>query len=66
MVDGNSDCGRVYLFRLGESVDVQEVISHQSETEVDSEVGGGIPGYPVWSIGVALLLISLVFRKQKL
>jgi hypothetical protein len=45
---------------------VEEVTTHQPETEVEDETGGGIPGYPLWSIGVAILLISLIlFMKQR-
>ena len=37
-----------------------------SETVTDSEPSGGIPGYPLWSIGLALLLVSLIIaRSQK-
>ena len=60
--------GRVHVFKLGASVEVQEpveeVTSHQPEA--DSEPSGGIPGYPVWSIGIALLLVSIILsRTQK-
>ena len=60
--------GLVHLFKLGLPVEVQEpveeVTSHQPEA--DSEPSGGIPGYPVWSIGIALLLVSIILsRTQK-
>ena len=35
-----------------------------SDTVTDSEPSGGIPGFPIWSIGAALLLISLFLRKD--
>ncbi|MBC8552608.1 MAG: hypothetical protein H8D23_23510, partial [Candidatus Brocadiales bacterium] len=44
---------------------VEEGSTVVSETETDSEPGGGISGYPLWSVGVAILVISLIlYMKQ--
>jgi penicillin amidase len=36
-----------------------------TKEEPDIETNGGIPGYPVWSIGFALLLVSYVFYTKQ-
>ena len=69
-VEGQSDCGRIHVYKLGAPVETHESVEEGttvvSETGSDSEPSGGIPGYPLWSIGLALLLVSIVIsRTQK-
>jgi len=52
------------------SVESQEPVEVEttevSETEAESEPSGGIPGYPTLSMGIALLLVSLIlYYKQR-
>ena len=65
-VEGQPNSGRLHFYKLGAPVKAQEQAeegtSTVSETETNSEPSGGIPGYPLWSIGVAMLLVSLVLR----
>ena len=67
-VDGQPDCGRLHVFKMGPEEaqgSVEEGSTVVSETETDSEPGGGISGYPLWSVGVAILVISLIlYMKQ--
>ncbi|MFA9496782.1 MAG: alpha/beta fold hydrolase, partial [Candidatus Bathyarchaeota archaeon] len=44
-----------------EVVEAQEPVEDKA-TETDAN--GGIPGFPVWSIGIALIICSLILRKQ--
>jgi hypothetical protein len=67
-VDGQPNSGRLHVYMLGAVESIQEPVEEGttvvSETETDSESSGGIPGYPLWSIGLAILLISLGSRKR--
>jgi penicillin amidase len=36
-----------------------------TEEEPDTETSGGIPGYPVWSIWLAMLLMTLIFYMKQ-
>ena len=63
-VDGEPNSGRLHVFKLGAPVEVQEPVETTiTETEPESEPSGGIPGYPVWSIGLALLLVSIFISR---
>jgi hypothetical protein len=69
-VEGLSNSGRLNVYKLGAPVvtgeGVEEGTTVVSETGSDSEPSGGIPGYPLWSIGLALLLVSIIIaRSQK-
>jgi len=68
-VEGHSNSGRLNVYKLGAPVvageGVEEGTTVVSETETP-EPSGGIPGYPVLSIGLAILLVSLIIaRSQK-
>jgi hypothetical protein len=66
-VDGHPDSGKFHVFKLG-AVEVQEPVEEETiETdEPDTDDNGWIPGYPLWSIGVAILLVSIIIsRTQK-
>ena len=66
MVEGNSDSGRLHVYKLGEQVEVQEQVEETTtETETASEPSGWIPGYPLWSIGLALLLVSIFISRTQ-
>lgn len=46
--------------------EVETSIDDAIEDEPDTEPNGGIPGYPGWSVWLALILVSLMFyRKQR-
>ena len=63
-VEGHPNCGRVHFYKLGEPVEVQEPVEETTkETEIDAEPSRGIPGYPLWSIGVALAIFYLLRKK---
>ena len=68
-VDGHSESGKFHVFKLGAPVEVQEPVEEtttETEDEPDIDDNGWIPGYPVWSIGLALLLVSIIItRTQK-
>jgi hypothetical protein len=68
-VDGHPNSGRIHVYQLGAPVKAQdpgEEETPQVSDEPDSEPSGWIPGFPVLSIGVALLLCTLVlYFKQK-
>jgi hypothetical protein len=65
-VEEHGDCGRLHVYKLGAPVEVTEsVVETPTETEDEPETNGGIPGYPLWSIGVAILLISLFLTNKK-
>ena len=69
-VDGEPDSGRLHVYKLGAPVETGEAVEERttvvSETDTPSKPSGGIPGYPLWSIGVALLLVSIIIsRTQK-
>ncbi|MFA9496806.1 MAG: hypothetical protein ACERKS_12925, partial [Candidatus Bathyarchaeota archaeon] len=69
-VEGHSNSGRLNVYKLGAPIvtgeGVEEGTTVVSETETPSEPNGGIPGYPVWSIILALLLVSvLIFPYSK-
>ncbi len=49
----------VVIGDLSGSFTVEEQTIVETPSETDTESSGGIPGYPVWSIVIALLLISL-------
>jgi len=68
-VEGHSNSGRLNVYKLGAPIvageGVEEGTTVVSETETP-EPSGGIPGYPVLSIGLAILLVSLIIaRSQK-
>ena len=67
-VDGEPDSGRLHVFKLGAPVTSQEQVE-ETTTETDepeTDANGWIPGYPLWSIGIALLLVSIIIsRTQK-
>lgn len=44
---------------------VESDIGDVTEEEPDTESSGGIPGYPVLSIGLAILLVSLIFYMKQ-
>ncbi len=65
-VEGHADSGRIHVFKLGAPVEVQEPVeTTTTETEPESEPTGGIPGYPLWSIGLALLLVSIFISRTQ-
>ena len=68
-VEGKPKCGRLHVYQLGAPVKAQdpgEEETPQVSDEPDSEPSGGIPGYPLWSIGIALLLVTVfISRVQK-
>jgi len=65
-VEGHADSGRIHVFKLGAPVEVQEPVeTTTTETGPESEPTGGIPGYPVWSIGLALLLVSIFISRTQ-
>jgi hypothetical protein len=59
--------GRVQVFKLGPPVEqpgpTEQATPTPQETSVPGE-GGGFPGFPVWSIIIAIALISLILRKH--
>ncbi len=66
-VDGHPNSGRIQVYQLGVPIKAQD--SGEEETPQvsnvpDSEPSGGIPGFPVWSMGVAILLCSLFLAKK--
>ncbi len=67
-VEGQPDCGRIHVYKLGAPVKAQgsgEEETTQVSDEPDSEPSGGIPGYPLWSIGLALLLVSIFISRTQ-
>jgi hypothetical protein len=67
MVEGEPDSGRLHVYKLGAPVKAQEQVE-ETTTETDdpdSEPSGGIPGYPLWSIGLALLLVSIFISRTQ-
>jgi hypothetical protein len=65
-VEGHPDSGRLHVYKLGAPVEVQEPVeTTTTETEPESEPSGGIPGYPLWSIGLALLLVSIFISRTQ-
>ena len=68
-VEGETDCGRLHVYKLGAPVKPQDLVEEETTPvadDPDTDDGGGIPGYPVWSIGVAILLVSLIlYMKQR-
>ena len=66
-VDGHPASGRLHVYKLGAPVETHESVEETTtETETASEPSGWIPGYPLWSIGLALLLVSIfIARNQK-
>lgn len=68
-VEGQPDCGRIHAYKLGASVTVQDpvvVTTTEPKDDPDTDDNGWIPGYPLWSIGVALLLVLIILsRTQK-
>jgi hypothetical protein len=65
---GKFGAGKVHLYRLGEHVESQEPVEETTpeteESESETEPRGGIPGYPFWSIGLAIVLYSLLVYKR--
>jgi len=68
-VDGHADSGRIHVYKLGAPVETGEAVEEGttvvSETDTPSESSGGIPGYPIWSIGVAILLVSIFLSRKQ-
>ena len=54
--------GRVHVFKLGASVEVQEPVEEiTTETEeTETETNGGIPGFPIMSILTALVIYYII------
>ena len=66
MVEGNSDSGRLHVYKLGAPVETHESVEESTtETETASEPSGWIPGYPLWSIGLALLLVLIFISRTQ-
>ena len=67
-VDGEPDCGRVHVYKFGaplESQETGEEVTTHEPSEVYEEPSGGIPGYPLWSIALSLLLITIILSHNK-
>jgi hypothetical protein len=66
-IEGFGQAGRAHIYRLGAPVEAQEPeeTTPVAEEEAVSEPSGGIPGYPLWSIGVALLLVSIFISRTQ-
>jgi hypothetical protein len=68
-LDDFGQAGRVHVFKLGAPLETQEpvvVTTIETEDEIETEDNDWIPGYPLLSIGVALLLVSIIIsRTQK-
>ena len=47
---------------VGAKEPVEDKATEAEEAETDAN--GGIPGFPVWSIGIALIICCLILRKQ--
>ena len=63
-VEGLSNSGRIHVYKLGAPIvtgeGVEEGTTVVSETETDTEPSRGIPGYPLWSIGLSIILITVI------
>ncbi len=64
-VDGQTKAGKVHVFGLGEPAAEQptpdeETTEAESESETESETSGGIPGFPIESIVLSVVLAVLV------
>ena len=67
-VDEVSGAGKVHVFKLEAIVETGEPVEEEAtETEKpETEPSGGIPVSSILSIGVALLLVSLIlYMKQR-
>lgn len=68
-VDGQSASGRIHVYKLGAPVETYEPVEEGTtvvtETVTDSETSGGIPGYPIWSIGIALLFVTFFISRTQ-
>jgi hypothetical protein len=63
-VEGESKAGMVHIYGLGEPVVVEQV--DEGEPVVEEEVeetksGGGIPGFPLESIVIGILLVMAIW-----
>ena len=67
-VEGEPDCGKIHVYKLGASVEVGESVEEGttvvSETETP-EPNGGISGFPLLSIGIALVLLSVYLSRTQ-
>lgn len=64
-VDGQPDSGRLHVYWLGAQVDSQEQVEETtSETEADTEPRASIPGYPLLSVGTALVSFYMLTKKE--
>jgi hypothetical protein len=61
-VEGSDDCGKVYLYKLGAPVEVQEPLEEITNEveEAEIEPSRGIPGFPLLSILVALVVYYFI------
>ena len=62
-VEGTSKAGKVHIFRLGEPAAEEpepEEESTEADSDTESEKSGGIPGFPVDSVVVGLVLAALM------
>jgi len=69
-VEGQSDCGRIHVYKLGAPVvtgeGVEEGTTVVSETVTDTEPSGGIPGYPLTSLLIGVAVMILLSKPNKL
>ncbi len=67
-VEGQTACGRIHVYKLGAPIvtgeSVEEGTTVVSET-VTPEPSGGIPGYPLWSVVAAILLVTLILSRKQ-
>ena len=70
-VEGESKAGLVHVFGLGEPAAEQpapeeETTETETEPETESEKGGGIPGFPLESIVISIVLaVSILWLLQR-
>ena len=68
-VEGKTDCGRLHVYKLGAPEKTQDPIEEEPTPVTDDpepDPKGGIPGFPIWSIVVSTILISLILKHKVL
>ena len=65
-MDHHDNCGKIHLYKFGTPVEASNegVKTQTSDAETENEPNGGISGFPVMTIGFAILLFSIILKSK--